>query len=212
MINAGDPLGSGLVSNLAHPNGNITGLSMLNVDLGGKRLGLLKEVVPSLAQVFVFWNPGNHGNKLIIQNTESAARTMGITLRSMEVRSQVDLDAAFAVATPGQGNGLIVVEDPVTIEHRKRVADFAARARLPAIFGLVQYVEAGGLMSYGNRLLDFYRRSAYFVDRILKGAKPAELPVEQPTTFELVINQKVANALPIRLPQSLLLRADRVIQ
>jgi putative ABC transport system substrate-binding protein len=212
MTNAGDPVGSHLVASLARPGGNVTGLSMLNVELGGKRLALLKEIVPDLSRAFIIWNPDNHGNLFIKQNTEVAAGKLGIRLRALEVRNADDLRGAFrSLAAAGKG-GLIVVEDVITTDRRTEVAEFAAKIRMPAVYGLSQNVDSGGLLSYGIRQLDFFRRSAHYVDKILKGGKPADLPVEQPTTFELVINLKAARALGIRIPQSVLFRADRVIE
>jgi putative ABC transport system substrate-binding protein len=212
MTNAGDPVGSHLVASLAKPGGNVTGLSMLNIDLGGKRVELLREVVPGLSRVFVLWNPDNHGNVLIMKNTEIAARVLGVQLHSFEVRRLEDLEHAFVAITGGHGSALMVIEDPITLDHRNRVADFAARNRLPAVYGLAAYVKAGGLLSYGIHLEDLFRRSAYYVDKILKGAKPADLPVEQPTKFELVISVKTAKALGLTIPPSMLGRADEVIQ
>jgi putative ABC transport system substrate-binding protein len=212
MTNAGDPVGSHLVASLAKPGGNVTGLSMLNIDLGGKRVELLREVVPGLSRIFVLWNPDNHGNVLIMKNTEIAARVLGVQLHSFEVRRLEDLEHAFVAITGGHGSALMVIEDPITLDHRNRVADFAARNRLPAVYGLAAYVKAGGLLSYGIHLEDLFRRSAYYVDKILKGAKPADLPVEQPTKFELVISVKTAKALGLTIPPSMLGRADELIQ
>ena len=180
MTNAGDPVGSHLVASLAKPGGNITGLSMLNVELGGKRVGLLREVVPGLTRVFVLWNPNNDGNVLIMKNTELAVRTMGVQLHSFEVRRPGDLEHVFTAIPGGRGSALMVVEDPITLDHRNQVADFAVRNRLPAVYGLAAYVNAGGLLSYGIHLEDLFRRSAYYVDKILKGTKPSDLPVEHP--------------------------------
>ena len=212
MTNAGDPVGTQLVTNLARPSGNVTGLSMLNAELGGKRLALLKEVLPNLSSVQVIWNPENFGNVFIMKNTELAARKLGVQVHSLEVRKPEDLQAAFRRIAAARSRGLIVIEDPVTLDHRKDLADFAAKNKIPAMYGLSQYVDSGGLLSYGIVLLDFFRRSAHYVDKILKGRKPADLPVEQPTTFEMVINRKAAKALGLNIPQAVLLSADRVIE
>jgi len=212
MTNAGDPVGSSLVASLARPGGNVTGMSMLNIELGGKRVELLREVVPKLSRVFVLWNPGNHGNALIIRNTETIAGALAIQIRSIEVRAARDLENAFGAIATGRGNALDVVEDPVTVDHRNEIANFAARSRLPAIYGLSQFVDAGGLLSYGVHLENLFRRSAHYVDKILKGTNPAELPVEQPTKFELVVNFKTAKQIGLAIPPAVLARADKIIK
>ncbi len=212
MTTAGDPLGSGLVISLARPGGNVTGLSLMAPDLGGKRLELLKEVLPGVFRVGILWNAANPYSALVFKETESAARILGIELRSIEVRSPDDFDGALAASTRLLVGALITVEDPLTVGHRKRIADFAAINRLPAIYGLREFVDAGGLMAYGAHLADLQRRAAGYVDKIIKGAKPADLPVEQPTKFELVVNLKTAKALDLEVPPSLLARADEVIE
>jgi putative tryptophan/tyrosine transport system substrate-binding protein len=212
MNSAGDPLGSGLVASLARPGGNVTGLSLMAPDLGGKRLELLKEVLPQLSRVGILWNASNPYSALVFNETGNAARTLQIQLHSMEVRGPDDFDGAFSVATQQRVGALITVEDPLTVNYRKRIADFAANNRLPGIYGLREFVGAGGLMSYGANLNDLQRRAAGYVDKILKGAKPADLPVEQPTKFELVINLKTAKALGLDVPPTLLARADEVIE
>jgi|SRR5437867_4962784 len=212
MAAAGDPVGSGLVASLARPGGNVTGLGALSPELGGKRLQLLKEVVPGVSRVAVLWNAANPYAVLVARETEAAARTLGVQAQSLEVRGPDDFENALPAAIRGGAGALIVVEDPLTFQYRMRIADFAARNRLPAIDGYREYAEAGALMAYGANLADLYRRAATYVDKILKGAKPADLPVEQPTKFELVINIKTAKALGLTIPPSLLLRADQVIE
>ena len=167
-------------------------------DLGGKRLELLKEVLPGVFRVGILWNAANPYSALVFKETESAARILGIELRSIEVRSPDDFDGALSASTRLLVGALITVEDPLTVGHRKRIADFAAINRLPAIYGLREFVDAGGLMAYGAHLADLQRRAAGYVDKIIKGAKPADLPVEQPTKFEFVINLKTAKALGLK--------------
>jgi len=212
MTAAGDPVGSGLVLSLARPGGNVTGMSLMTPDLGGKRLELLKEVLPRLAQVAVLWNAANPYPALVFKETQAAGRILGIEVQSLEVRGPDDFDGAFETARRKRPDALITVEDPLTSSHRKLIADFAAGHRLPALHGLREYVAAGGLMSYGAHLADLHRRAAGYVDKILKGAKPAELPVQQPTKFEFVINLKAAKALGLEIPPTLLARADEVIE
>jgi ABC-type uncharacterized transport system substrate-binding protein len=212
MTSAGDPLGSGLVASLARPGGNVTGLSLMAPDLGGKRLELLKEILPGLSRVAVVWNAANPYSALVFKETEHAAQALRIQVQSLEVRSPGDLDGALQAATRQHASALITVEDPLTLNHRQRIADFAAKNRLPAIYGLREFVDAGGFMAYGAHIADLMRRSAGYVDKILKGAKPADLPVEQPTKFELIINLKTAKALGLTVPPTLLTRADEVIE
>ncbi len=212
MTAAGDPVGSGLVASLARPGGNITGLSILAPELGGKRLQLLKVVVPGVSRVAILWNAANPYPVLVWRETEAAAPALGVHLQSLDVRGPDDLEGAFAAATRWRAGALITVEDPLTFGQRIRIVDFAARSRLPAIYGSREFVDAGGLMSYGASFTDLARRAATYVDKILKGAKPADLPVEQPTRFELVINLKTAKALGLTIPPSVLIRADDVIE
>jgi len=212
MANAGDPLGSGLVSSLARPGGNVTGLSLMVPDIGGKRLELLKDVLPRMSSVAVLWNVANPYPALVFRETESAARTFGIEVQSLEVRGPGDFDGVFENARLQHPEALITVEDPLTVNYRKQIVDFAATNRLPAIHGVREFVEAGGLMAYGASLSDLLRRAAGYVDKIFKGAKPADLPVQQPTKFEFVINLKAAKALGLTIPPSLLARADEVIE
>ncbi len=207
-----DPVEAGLVASLARPGGNITGLSNLAPELGGKRLQLLKEVAPRISRVAILWNAATPSYLPIVRETEAAAQTLGVRLQVLEVRGPTEFEGAFGAATKGRAGALIVVEDPLTFTQRKRLVDFAAKRRLPAMYGFREFVDAGGLMAYGASLPDLYRRAATYVDKILKGAKPADLPVEQPTRFELVINLKTAKALGLTFPQSVLVRADQVIQ
>jgi putative ABC transport system substrate-binding protein len=212
MSVAGDPLGSGLVDSLARPGGNVTGTSLMAPDLGGKRLELLKELLPRLARVAVLWNAANPYSANVFKETQGPGRTLGIEVQSLEVRGPDDLDGAFEAARKQRPDAMITVEDPLTITYRKRIADFQTGQQLPSLSGLREFVAAGGLISYGANLVDLTRRTAGYVDKILKGAKPADLPVQQPTKFELVINLKTAKALGITIPPSLLARADEVIE
>ena len=212
MTAAGDPVGTGLVASLARPGGNVTGLSLMAPDLGGKRLELLKEIVPELTRVAVIWNAANPYPALVFKETEEAARRLKIEVQSCEVRVPDDVGSALEAAVQGKANALVVVEDPLIVNQRKPVADFTAKNRLPTIFGIREFVDAGGFMSYGASLADLYRRAAGYVDKILKGAKPSDLPVEQPAKFELVINLKAARTLGITVPGTMLARADEVIE
>ncbi len=206
-----DPVATGFVATFARPGGNITGLSLMALELVGKQLEILKEVVPKLSRVAILTNP-NAGTAPQLRHAQEAARALGLGLQPVEARSPGEIDGAFAAMTREQADAVIVLIDGMFINHRTRIADLAAQRRLPAVYGISDHVEAGGLMAYGASVLDRYRRAATFVDKILKGAKPADLPVEQPTKFELVINLKTAKALGLTIPQSLLLRADEVLQ
>jgi ABC-type uncharacterized transport system substrate-binding protein len=212
MTAAGDPLGSGLVASLARPGGNVTGMSLMTPDLGGKRLELLKELLPRLARVAVLWNAANPYPAIVFKETQAAGRTLGIEVQSLEVRSPNDFDGAFETARKQRPNALITVEDPLTFNYQKRIADFAVANQLPSLHGLRSFVIAGGLMSYGANIADLVRRAAGYVDKLLKGAKAADLPVQQPNTFDLVINLKTARALGLDVPATLLARADEVIE
>jgi putative tryptophan/tyrosine transport system substrate-binding protein len=212
MLAAGDPLGSGLVASLARPGGNVTGMSLMAPELGGKRLELLKEVLPRLAHVAVLWNAANPYSALVFKETQGWAPTFGIEVRSVEVREPDDFDGAFEASTRQRPDALIVVEDPLTISNGTRIVQFAARQRLPALYGVREFVDVGGLISYGANVADLFRRSTYYVDKILKGAKPADLPVQQPTKFEMLINLKTTKALGLEMPPTLLARADEVIE
>jgi putative tryptophan/tyrosine transport system substrate-binding protein len=212
MTAAGDPLGTGLVDSLARPGGNVTGTSLMVPEMGGKRLQLLKELLPRLARVAVLWNAANPYSALVFKQVQAAGSILGIEVQSLEVRDPGDFDGAFETVRRQHPDALMTVEDPLTVNHRKRIADFAVGQLLPTLHGFREDVAAGALMSYGANQVDVIRRSAGYVDKILKGAKPADLPVQQPTTFELVINLKTAKALGITIPPSLLARADEVIE
>jgi len=212
MTNMGDPVGTGLVASLARPGGNVTGLSLLTPELIGKQLELLKEIVPRLSRVAVLRNPTSPTHPLSLREAEVAARSLGIQLEVLEARGPDEFEMAFAAMTRKRAGALNVLGDGMFFLHRTRIAALAAKYRLPAIFAQRQHADAGGLMAYGSSLRDNFRRAATFVDKILKGAKPADLPVEQPTKFELVINLKTAKALGLTIPQSMFIRADEVIQ
>jgi putative ABC transport system substrate-binding protein len=212
MVAAGDPVAVGLVESLARPGGNITGLSQMNVELGGKRLELLKEIVPKLSRVAVLWDPQSASSTLAWKEIQLPAQQLGVQLHSLEVRSPNDFDQAFEDATTARAGALFVTAAPVISQNLKRIADFAAKSRLPSIFLRSQFADYGGLVEYGPNRSDLYRRAATFVDKILKGAQPGDLPIEQPTKFELVINMKTAKAIGLTIPRTVLFRADRVIE
>ena len=213
MLGASDPVGLGLIASLARPGGNVTGVSYsVGVETFGKELELLKEIVPKVRRVAILSNPASPVQPLFIREVNGAARSLGIQLQLLEVRGPNEFEGAFAAMAKERVGALLVVADAMFIFHRTRLAALAARSRLPAAYGVRASVEAGGLMSYGPSVRDLFRRSATFVDKILKGAKPGDLPVEQPTKFELVINLKTAKALGLMIPQALLQRADEVIQ
>ena len=207
----GDPVATGLVASLRRPGRNITGVSNITSDLAGKRLEILKEVVPKLAQVAVLHNPSNVHSVLVTQTT-AAARKVGVQLQLLEVRAPNDIETALQAAVRGGASALIVLEDSLMFRERTRIAALSTKHRLPTISGFAEEAEVGGLMAYGVSLPYLFRRMATYVDRVFKGAKPAELPVELPTKFELVINLKTAKTLGIQIPQSILQRADKVIE
>jgi putative tryptophan/tyrosine transport system substrate-binding protein len=207
-----DPIGAGFVASLARPGRNITGLTAINPELSGKRLELLKQAVPNLSRVAVLWNPAEPNGETFLKETQNAARALGAHVQSLEVRAPKDLETAFATAAKERATAVTVLTDPVTQYHRTEVAALAAKHRLPTIYSERLFVESGGLMSYGASDRDLHRRAAVFVDKILKGAKPAELPVEQALRYELVINLKTAKALGLTIPPALLARADQVIE
>ncbi len=204
----GDPVRAGFVQSLARPGGNITGVTSISSELYGKRLGLLKEVIPGLSRVGVLHNPDRSNFKKM----QSAARPLALELRSLEVRTSNDFAPAFTTATRAHAQALITIRTPLLNNHRKQIAELAIKRRLPSIYDEVQYVDVGGLMSYGTHLGDLHRRAAVFVDKILKGTKPADIPVEQPTKFEFVINLKTAKQIGLTIPPNVLARADRVIR
>jgi len=208
-----DALGEGLVANLAHPGGNITGMTYLvGPEIAGKHLELLKTLVPTASRIAVLANPVNRSHANLTRELRAAAGAFGVQLQVFEAQAPGEIDAAFAAMTRDRAAALLVLTDSVFVGHHVRVTDLAARNRMPTMYYQREFVEAGGLISYGASLLDMYRRAATHVDKILKGANPADLPIEQPTTFELVINLKTAKALGLSIPQSLLLRADEVIK
>ena len=212
---AGDPVGSGLVTSLARPGGNVTGLSAFAPELVGKRLELLKQAVPGVSRVAVLWQPGAFGERTekdTLKRAEVAARDLGVPLQFVEARGPADFDRAFSDMSVARAGALTVLASNMFVSERRRLVDLAAEKRLPAIYSARELVDAGGLMSYGANLADLNRRAATYVDRILKGTRPADLPVEQPTKFELIINLKTAKALGLAIPQSVLGRADEVIQ
>ena len=212
MAVSATPVETGLVTSLARPGGNITGLSIQAPEGGAKRLELLKEAVPQASRVAVLWNAAYPGKELEWQETQRAARTLGMTLYSIEVRRPDDFNGAFAAITTERPDALITFSEPLTNLHRMQIADFAIQHQLPAMSETKSFAEAGGLMTYGASLPGLARRAAYYVDRILKGAKPGDLPVEQPMKFELVINLKTAKALGLTIPPTLLFQADEVIR
>jgi putative ABC transport system substrate-binding protein len=212
FTSAADPVAAGLVASLARPGGNITGLADIDPLVVGKHLELLKEVAPKVSRLAVLRNPDNQGHPTTLRQAEGAARALGVQLHVLEARTPAEIDAAFAAMRSQQAGGVLVLRDAFFFVQQTQIVALAAKNRLPAVYGWRQIVEAGGLMAYGASLPQMWRRAATYVDKILKGAKPADLPVEQPTKFELVINLKTAKALGLSLSPSLLQRADEVIQ
>ena len=213
MIAVSDPVGSALVTSLARPGTNVTGTSSMTAEVVGKQLELLKETLPNVSRVAALWNPANPVfQALQVQETQSAARNLGMRLHFVEARNPDEIDRAFAQVTTQGTRALVVLGDPVFISYRTKIAELAVKRRLPAVSGTSDHVQAGGLMAYGPSFPEMYRRTAYYVDRILKGTKPADLPVEQPTKFELVINLKTAKQIGLTIPPNVLARADRVIR
>jgi putative ABC transport system substrate-binding protein len=212
MLVVGEPVQLGLVASLAHPGGNLTGLTSVGDELFPKQVQLLKEAVPSAARVAVLWNPSNPSHQPRLKSIETAARALKMQARPLPVRTPEQIDSAFASMATLRADALLVVADAMFLVHRARIAELAMQARLPAIYGNREHAEDGGLMAYMASYDDLYRRGAGYVDRILKGARPAELPVAQPTKFELLLNLKTAQALDLRMPRALLLRADRLVE
>ena len=212
IVAAGDPVASGLAESLARPGGNVTGLSQMAAELAGKRLELLKEMVPKLSRVAVLWNPQGVASSFYWKEIQLPARQLGVQLHSLEVRSPNDFDQAFEAATRARAGALLITGDPVIGANLKRIAGLAAKSRLPSMFHTSEFADSGGLMSYGPDRADLFQRAATFVDKILKGAKPGDLPIDRATRFELVVNLKTAKALGITISQSLLFRADKVIE
>ena len=213
MAASANALGEGLVTSLAHPSGNITGLTFLaGPEIAGKQLQLLKEVAPAAIRVAVLTNPTNKSHAAFLVEVKVAARSLGAQVQVLEATNPDQLDGAFAAATKEHAAALLVLTDSMFVGQQQRVADLAARNRLPALYSQREFVDAGGLASYGSNLTDMFRRAAAHVDKLLRGAKPGDIPIEQPTTFELVINLKTAKSLGLTIPQTLLVRADAVIQ
>jgi putative tryptophan/tyrosine transport system substrate-binding protein len=212
MAIIGDPVAAGLVDSLARPGGNATGFSIIAPELGTKRLELLKEIVPDVVSVAVMLNPKNPQSGIELNEMQAAARTLGLQHHPIQITSEAALDEAFAGLTMAVVQGLVVLTDPILFSQRKRIVELANRNRLPAVYFFEEFVKEGGLVSYGPSDADLFRRSAAYVDRILKGTRPSDLPVEQPTKFDLAINLKTAKALGLTVPPSLLARADEVIE
>jgi ABC-type uncharacterized transport system substrate-binding protein len=207
-----DAVGAGLIANFARPGRNITGLTSSSAELGGKRLELLKQVVPKVSRVAVLYNPADRSNVLILKQLQESAPTLALTLQPLEVREPREFQGAFLAMTRERAHAMFGTPGVLTFEHKTVLVDLAAKRRIPAMWGHRQFVDAGGLLSYAVNFYDQIRQTAVYVDKILKGAKPADLPVEQPTTFELIINLKTAKALGLTIPPSLLQRADQVIE
>jgi putative ABC transport system substrate-binding protein len=207
-----DPVGNGFVASLARPGGNITGMSALSPEISGKQMEILKEIVPKLSRVAVLGNSTEPANPQSLKEIELAAGAFGVQLQYLDTVGPKDIETAFRAATKGRADAVLVLPSPVFNTNRKEIANLAKKSRLPAIFYAPEWVEDGGLVSYGVSFIDLYRRAATYVDKILKGAKPADLPVEQPTKFELVINLKTAKQIGVAIPPNVLARADKVIR
>ena len=212
MVAVGDPVKVGLVSSLARPGGNITGLSLLTPELSGRRLQMLLEIAGRAKRVAALVNPDNDIHAVFLDETRAAAAKLGVQLETLRARNDREIQQAFEAAGAQHSEGMIFIDDPVLWSHRKLAVALAARYRLPVVYGYSEFVDEGGLISYGPNRPEQYRRTAAYIDKILKGAKPADLPVEQPTKFELVVNMKTAKALGVKLPPSVMVRADRVIE
>ena len=212
MAVIGDPVGSGIVANLAHPGGNVTGFSVLAAALSAKRLQLLKEAIPQITRVAALWNPDTRWHAKAVEELKAAAPSLSIELSFVSVRTPEDFAAAFSAASRAHAQALYVFDDAQFVVHRSTLVELASKARLPEIYGVRHFPDEGGLMSYGANYADNWRRSVGYVDKILKGAKPGDLPIEQPTKFELVVNLKTAKTLGITIPQSILLQADEIIR
>lgn len=212
MVTTGDPMASGLIASLARPGGNLTGVTALGQELGAKGLELLAQAVPGLTRVAVLCNPTYPGTDRVLKALRDGARTLGMQLHVIEARDRRDVEAALPAASGERARALMVLSDPMLVTHRKRIVELAVSQRLPTMYAVRQYVDDGGLLFYGASLSEMYRHAASHVDRILKGARPGDLPVEQPTRFELVVNLKAARALGLAIPPSLLARADEVLE
>jgi putative ABC transport system substrate-binding protein len=212
MALVADPVGSGLAASLAHPGGNVTGLSVMTAELSAKRLQLLKDTIPRLARVGVLWNPNSPFHTKVIEELKAATPSLSIELSFVGVRTPKEIGPAFSAVSREHAQALYIIEGPLFFTHRMTLLKLASSARLPVIYAYRAFAEEGGLMSYGTSLSDLMRRSAWYVDKILKGAKPGDLPIEQPTKFELVVNLKTAKALGLIIPESVLLQADEVVR
>jgi putative ABC transport system substrate-binding protein len=212
IVMIGNPVGSDLILDLAHPGGNVTGVSIVSPELTSKRLQLLKEAIPRLTRVAVLWNPDTPWHAKAIEDLKAVGPALSIELEFVTVRTPEELTATFDTLDRMRVRALYLLESPLFFIHRRKLVDLATKARLPVTYGVRDFADAGALMSYGPNYTEIYRRSADYVDRILKGAKPSDLPMEQPTKFELVLNLKTAKALAIKIPESMLLRADEVIR
>jgi putative tryptophan/tyrosine transport system substrate-binding protein len=212
MVGVADPVGSGLVPSLARPGGHVTGVASVSSDVVGKQLELLKDVLPTVSRVAILWNPTQPSHAPMMREADAAAPALGVQLHRVEARGPEAFDGAFAAITRADAGALLVLGDQIFFEHRSRLAELAATSRLPTVYNDRAFVEAGGLLCYGANHPDIYRRAATYVDKILKGAKPADLPVEQPMTFELVINLKTAQVLGLTIPPTLLFQATEVIR
>jgi putative ABC transport system substrate-binding protein len=212
MTTGADPVAMGLIASLARPGGNIAGLTSVSTDLAGKRLELLKETVPRLTRVGILWNPADPGSTAVFKETETVARSLGVQVQSLEVRSPNDFESAFKAAIGGRAHALIIVQTALINNRRARIVELATKNRLPTMFGEGAHVESGGLMSYAPNSADLFRRAATYVDKILKGTKPADLPVEQPIKFDFMINLKTAKQIGLTIPPNVLVRADKVIR
>ena len=211
MSLSNDAEGSGLIASLARPGGNVTGLTIMVPDLAGKQFQLLKEVIPKVSRVALLTNPANPASAPFLREAEAAARALGVRLQTLETRNPQEIDSAFAAMTRERAGALLILPDQIFVSQRRQIAELATKRRLPSVYGVREYAEAGGLMAYGANHIDLVRRAATFVDKILKGAKPADLPVEQPTKFELIINLRTAKAIGLTIPPSVLQRADQII-
>jgi putative ABC transport system substrate-binding protein len=212
MASAGDPVATGLITSLAHPGGNVTGLTQIDTALAAKRLQLLKEVAPEISRVAVLWDPSVAVSSAAWDEIQDAAHQLHLTLHSLEVRNSANFDAALTASVEARDDALLTLQGPIFVVNERRVAEFAVNHRLPSIFHLSEFAKSGGLLSYGTDRADLFRRAAGYVDKILKGAKPGDLPVEQAIKFELILNLRTARAIGLTVPQSILARADEVIE
>jgi len=212
MTVVADPVADGLVQSLGHPGGNVTGLTIVSPELSGKRIELLKEAVPKLSRLAVLWNPANPTHPTALRESQATAKALGLQTVPVPVEAATDVDGAFATIARERASALFVLDDVILFIERERIAHLALRHRLPLVSGISGYADAGGLLTYGARQTDLYLRAAVFVDRILKGARPANLPIEHPSSFELVLNLKTAKSLGVLIPDSVRWRADRLIE